>query len=359
MNKRSYPQAEPTTLNPLVRLWLAFKWEIGTDMNTLIESNPAPFSRNPYSPHFQPIVKLPEGWLPCCICGDATSPGDQSGVEFVPSLGREVPPNAPMGAGGQEFETQMTRCSTCADRLHEAERLVEEFPRGRGRYVSPSLAIQVVERSLAALAAVNASTPITSERSLRLLIQHVGPLGVGVTWWGRFAPIAERTADSKTGSALPWAWLPEEQRIAARKAATTWMSARTERPRPLAPPIGHGCYLCGVATVEALPSRAAHVWREANLRPEQLGGTGSTYTRVSVCAPCYFEAQKIGSYGPTLLDRLILRAAGIDRKLGAETLQINGARAWGVTGEKPNESAFAHLALGTLRDDFESGRFAR
>lgn len=347
-----HPQTDPRSLHPIHRFCRSFGW---TERLTMTTIN-APHETNPYAAGFAAVVPLPAGWLPCSVCGVATHPDDQHGQKRVLSLGREIGPTDPPSLAQREFETPMTRCPSCADRRDEAVRLVEEFPRGRGRYPQPSLAAQVVDRALAVLAALEHTAVVKNDRSLRQLIEIVGPLGVGITWQGRFAPVAERNADPKTGAAVGWAWLTGEQRHAAREAAAEWLRARVQRPRPLAPPHGAGCYLCGVATVEALPSRAADVWSEARLRPEALGGSRGARVHASVCHGCAAEAEAVGSYGPTLIDRLVLRAAGIDRRLGAEMLQTD-AQAWGTTGRAtPNETPWAHVDLAALRADFESGR---
>lgn len=312
---------------------------------------------NPYAPDFTPVIQLPTNWLACRVCGEATDATTQHGRDTITSHGREFRSGSPTLAA-REFETEMTRCSTCEERRELAVEANAEFPAGRGRLVSDVLANTAVERALAVASVAGQGLKLTSARRVRLAIRYLTPLGLAVTWETKFAPVAEADVKSDTAAALPWAYVPEEIRERARHAFADYLRALTERPQPIPAPLGGACYLCGVASVEALPSRASSVWTEARVSPSALGGTSSAQVRASVCRTCADAAEAVGSYGPSTIERLVLNSAGIARRLGIENVRLDPP-AWGVMGLGPNLTPWAHIDLDHLRRQFDSGKVGR
>ncbi|MCU4296340.1 hypothetical protein D3I60_04465 [Brevibacterium permense] len=315
---------------------------------------------NPYAENFTPIVELADGWLACRVCGVATAPTVQHGQDTITSWGREYRGNSPtlQRQAAQEFETTMTRCTTCEERREQAVAVNIEHPTGRGQYLADAIANTAVERALAVAAVAETDLKLTSARRVRLAIRHLTPEALGLVWESRFAPVAEAEAKEDSGAALPWAHVPEERRAEARRAVASYLRALTERPQPITAPTGGGCYLCGVASVEALPSRASRVWAEARVSPSSLGGTSTAHLSVSVCRTCADAAEAYGAYGQSMMARLVLEAAGISRKLGIENVRLDPP-AWGVLDIEPNPTPWAHIDLADLREKFESGRIGR
>lgn len=341
------------TINNLPRLTRLWRRLTTTKGPTMIETNP-------YAENFTPIVELADGWLACRVCGVATAPTVQHGQDTIISWGREYRGGSPSlrRKAAQEFETTMTRCSACEERRERAVAVNIEHPAGRGQYVADVIANTAVERALAVAAVAEHDLKLTSARRVRLAIRHLTTEALGLVWESRFAPVAEAEANPSTGAALPWSHVPEEGRARARQAVAAFLRAVTERPETTPAPTGGGCYLCGVASVEALPSRASSAWTEARVSPSSLGGTSTAHRRVSVCRTCAEAAEAYGAYGPSVMAYLVLEAAGISRKLGIENVRIDPP-AWGVMNIEPNPTPWAHIALADLREKFETGRVGR
>ncbi|WP_453984286.1 hypothetical protein [Brevibacterium casei] len=318
------------------------------------------YETNPYAPEFTPTVELADGWLACRVCGVATAPTVQHGQDTITSLGREYRGGSPSlrRKAAQEFETTMTRCSACEERRERAVAVNIKHPAGRGQYVADVIANTAVERALAVAAVAETDLKLTSARRVRMAIRYLTTEALGLVWESRFAPVAEAEAHPSTGAALPWSHVPEEGRARARQAVAAFLRALTERPQPTPAPTGGGCYLCGVASVEVVPSRASSAWTEARVSPSSLGGTSTAHRRVSVCRTCADAAEAYGAYGQSMMERLVLEAAGISRKLGIENVRLDPP-AWGVMNIEPNSTPWAHIDLADLREKFETGRVGR
>lgn len=105
------------------------------------------------------------------------------------------------------------------------------------------------------------------------------------------------------------------------------------------------------------PSEAREVWHPLHSTVAALGGRGPGQVDGEICTTCHAERERVGMTGPTLIDRLVMRAAGIEGKLGADQLLLNQVPAFAVTGRtKPNSSPWSHINLKQLKSDFEGGR---
>lgn len=320
-----------------------------------------PFSTRPKSPRFRAVVPLPSEWLACRLCGAATPPGEQHGVETIRSEGRmpvgaETMLRATRDGVGESFETPLTRCPVCAEIRAEAERLAAESP-GLGVDFGIRGAVEVVERALIAAAAVGQPARIGSTRDLRLAVAHLSQLGGVIRWASRFEGLAERAADPRTGAATPFAHVDEAQLGRLRTAFAAYLRARVERPIPIVPREAVACLLCGVGQVLGLPSRAAEIWRPMRVKASAIGGRGNEKISGELCPACAAEADVVGIVGATAIEHLVLRAAGVERRPAAFGVTFRATPAWAVSGQKtPNARPWAHLDLAQLRVDVESGR---
>lgn len=142
----------------------------------------------------------------------------------------------------------------------------------------------------------------------------------------------------------------------ARATLGDYLRARTERAQPTPPPFGMACYHCGIEEIVALPSQAADAWKAVTLQPGPLGGHSVEPVRAAVCRTCAEEQLSLGSWGPTLLDRLVLKSAGLWGKRGVENYLL-GVAAWGTLAGNPvpNPTPWAHHDLAQLRTEIELG----
>ncbi|MBP1325313.1 deoxycytidylate deaminase [Leucobacter exalbidus] len=327
-----------------------------------------PYSTNRLSPRYRNIVPLTGDALPCGICGQWTPSAEQTGTEIVKAIGysprtshEQIVASRKGGAVGDPFETRMTRCITCATLRTEAAQLAAQYPHavvvGEFAYAG-STAVDVVERALAAVAVTGRNISMRQPRDLKLALEHLVTLGGSLRWQSRFEGLADRDARPDTAAAMPWSHLTEQQVGVARRAFAGYLRARTERPVPVVPTEAAGCYICGIGEVVALPSQAITTWHSVKLSPERLGGKpGTPQTETEVCSTCHAEHNAVGAWGPSLLDKLALRAAGVERHVGAYDVQLNGVKAWGTTGKKrANRTPFEHMNLAQLADDIRAGR---
>lgn len=325
-------------------------------------------STNRLSPCYRAVVPLgTDGALACSICGDFTAEAEQRGVELVEALGfaprtlrEKVSADMRGGALGQPFATKMTRCPHCSNNRDLAEHLVARYPgtAQTGDLVFyGSAAVDAVEFVLAAVDGADIEIPIQSRRDMRLACKHLLDIGRMITWAARFAGIADRDARPDTAAAVPWAHLSKESLAETRRARIDYLKARNERPTQVKPSEALACYLCGIGEVTARPSQAANQWHFVKILPESFGGRyGAERVDAEVCAMCFNEYREVGVWGATLLDRLVLRTAGVLGHPGAQDVHLNGVRAWGSSRRtKPNATRFAHLNLGKLAEDIRTG----
>lgn len=320
-----------------------------------------PFITDSKARDYKPIVDLPEGWLACKMCGLALPPDEQNEVMNVQSFGRILPWPASIAERKREYNITLSYCGDCTLRKTKAAQLATEFPSAcvaNGIIHVGSLATNAVESALAVLASLGEDPEITQPKSLRLLLENTLSIAHSLTWAGRLTPFIERGAKPETGAARPWSHLTEAQLSAARQSTAQWLQARIEQPVPLAPLHGAGCYMCGIGSIEALPSRIDNVWKETHIVPRHAGGTSSEKVAASVCATCWAEFQRTGGWGMSLRERLVLRAAKINGGLGVERIDFDHLPAWGVTDRtKPNASPWAHINLEKLVADIQGGAF--
>ncbi|MGO1573882.1 hypothetical protein [Agrococcus casei] len=323
-----------------------------------------PFETDPNARDYQPIVTLPPEWLPCDGCGLALPIPEQVGPpRELTSYERVLPPDAPPLVGRprpRPFFTTMSRCTDCSARSEQAAALVKQYPRAIATSefsFHGSHAVEQLERVLAGLAIIEQAPTIKNARAMHLLMETMLPATSAILWSSRFAPVALRDAKSKTGTARPWAHLRADDATRMRQAYATWLRRRTEVPRPHPHPDGSGCYICGIGEYVAETTGAA--WQPVRLNPGVLGGQwGAPVVEAHVCADCRAVHADIGAWGPTLLDKLVLQAAGVQPLADAHDLQPNGVQAWGTTGRKrPNPTPFEHVNLAQLADDVRSGAF--
>jgi len=331
---------------------------------TVKSHTPRPFEVRPSTRSYEPIVASTEGWLACRLCGVLLPPDEQAREPHtVRSMGRVPAPGTYIpGPMQRESEIQMTTCAACNGLRAEATRLAAEFPSGcrtTDYLLMGERAVMAVEGCLAALQLLSARHEIRGARQLRLLLREILPSVPQITWEGRFVPYADHDAKSETGAARPWAHVPAEVVAATRTAWAAWLRARVERPRPIAAPTAAACYLCGVGTVEALPSHAHHAWHTLRVRPSALGASRAAKDLTTdVRATCHAAYAELRGWGPTLLEQLVMRAAGLEGNARWQQVEVSGLRAWGTMGRTvPNPTPWAHLDLAQLDSDLRTGVF--
>lgn len=338
-----------------------------TESEATMPKKKTPHTTNRFSPRYRNIVPAKGGALADSITGEWTPADEQNGIERVEAIGY-APANDTErlialrhgGAVGRPFDTVLTRGNASAARRAFAERLVAMFPgaaRAGDLVYFGTAAVDSVEFVLAATDALGVELNVKKPRDLALACEYLLDVGRSLTWRSRFAWIATPGADPATAAVRPWGHLSARQLAEARRAYAEYLRARIERPELLRPTDGSpACFVCGVGEVLGLPSRAAEAWHTVTLRPHSLGGKpGMRPVETEVCAVCAAEAEAVGSYGPTMLDRLVKRAAGIEGNPRARDLQLS-AKAWGVMGRKrANAVAFGHLDLARLVDDVRAG----
>lgn len=328
-----------------------------------------PHSTNPKSPRYRSIVPTKKGALACAICGDYTPEKEQTGLLQVEALGFAPRNNFEIlhaesrgGALGNPFETIMTRCPSCAARRGKAERLAELFP-GAARTSElvfyGSAAVEAIERVLAAIAATGGEVTMRQARHITLACKYLLKIGGTATWRVRFSGVVEHGVNPSTAAAGPWTHLSKEERSKVTQAFRNYLQARVERPIHITPAEATACFMCGIGSIKALPSRANTVWHTVMLKPESLGGkVGTPRVETEVCQNCFVAFTRVQTWGPSLLDTLVLRAAGVEMHGNAQGLQLNRVKAWGTSGRrKANSEPFAHVNLEQLANDVRSGVF--
>jgi len=308
-------------------------------------------------------VDLDGGALACLSCGVAVAPPHAAVVPFYAS-GR-------MGAfqpvtQAEHFTTErMARCRACAANEQRAEQVLAAHPAVAHSIGGHSVAVHRVSGALDALAALYAAGHRTlsvdaltqDDRSVRLLLHHLTPVGVAARWSGRFTPVLDRTAAPGTASAHPWGHVDAALASALRDAYAALLRARVTTPRPIPPPADgspRGCLLCGVATVTALPS--AQVWTAVKVTTAALGGQPSPDRLPGhLCPTCARAADEAGGIGPTAMERSLMDHLGVGRSMAATDLV--GMVAWCALRPTPEPSAAPWEHLGDLRALVDSLRF--
>ncbi|WP_353828217.1 hypothetical protein [Agromyces sp. SYSU T0242] len=280
--------------------------------------------------------------LACYACGCAVPPphGALVDVEGMPEW--VVALDDPRPRAGKT--TTMTRCARCEQAHERAATLLDEHPRVKAQMGSRSIGLHRVEAALNALDAIGRDTPLHTDASLRLLVEHMTPLGVAVRWASQFTPVWTKEARDDVAASQPWEHVTTWQREDLRKAFAGLLNARVERPLPYGPPTGGGCMLCGVETVSALPSQAAGLWTPATVDPSAIGGRRSP-ERVAgyLCPTCDRARSEVGSLGPTAMERSVMLHFALRRRSMTPT-ELVGLRGWLVSGvDEPNERPWEHI----------------
>lgn len=309
-----------------------------------------------------PIIKLADEALACGVCGVEAGPegAERGGTETVRSLGRvsrvaalmRLPEDSPSRARElreAEFTVKMTRCAECLDRRREAEELLRDFPSARGPFPQDSVAVPRFEAALIVLAAIGEHVELTTARDVSRLVTALVDLAHGLTWSARFVPTAADDVKVDECASRPFAHLTERQLGAARAALLAWRVRRVERPIGLLPPVGDGCFLCGVGTVTMRPSRRSEAWHQVTIRVGNFHGSSDEKRDVALCITCHGARREGEALGTALVDRLVKRVSGVAMMLGGDRVTTD-ALPWGLSGRaKPNTERWAHIDLEDLR----------
>jgi len=291
------------------------------------------------------VAPTPDGHLPCAACGVAV-PADDAYERIPvgePILGAKQVGGSDRAEDAMTVRTyaQMTRCSSCADRLALARLLVDAHPAVTRRIGSPAVATERVTAALDGLAALGAPLPdaaTTTGTKVARLVHRLALPGAIAQWASHQR--GEKAAAAEVTTA-PWAHLDDEDQTALRDAYAALLSDAIG-PRPTPPPDDgspRGCLFCGVG------QQPSNAWEQVNTRTRALGSTGKD-ERVSgyLCGACADEAAKAGAIGPTARERSLLAHLGV----GINPLNpahLDGVSAWYLTGRPPSRTRWAHVAL--------------
>lgn len=284
---------------------------------------------------------LPEGHLPCLACGVAVPPPHEATEQITwPAISEGAP-----SVRRPARTITMTRCESCRSTRTQAEALAASNRRLVAGIGSPSIATYRLELALTGLDVVGATLRDSTERGLRLLLEHMTIPG-GLSRWARHAESASRCAEA------PWSFVGDEARADLRKGYAALLRARVERPRPVPHPEGGGCLLCGVGAVLALPSRAHTVWTARTVTPSSLGGRGPERISGYLCPLCESAADAARSVGPSAMEGSLLAYLEVPRRAYAP-VELRGLVGWGALhpAAEPNETPWQHMgSLERFRD---------
>lgn len=294
------------------------------------------------------VATLPDGSTACAHCGVPTTvPGSAFHV-----LAREVP----IGDSGSVRTEDMKPgssvtfglCAECVAVGDLARHLLDASPATARRIGSPAL--HQVTAALDALRVIGAPLPETTTGDALDELLDLAPLGASARWSAQFAPLWRHGARPGRAASEPWLFVGVEPRAEIRGAYARWL-ARRRPARPISCPSG-GCLLCGVGSVLARHGDAP--WRATAANGSVLGGARGSVSG-HLCPACQVAQDEAGSH---MLDAAIMAVIDPDgaiRRKRPYAPEVQGARAWGVTGRKPNRAPFAHLDLDGLRESFMLG----
>jgi len=244
-------------------------------------------------------VPLPEGHLPCPLCGIAVPDPD-------PPPAFTDQERATLGWG--QRPERFARCAECSRLAEQAAAIVADHPKFAAR-VGQALARERVEGTLVALSLLGRPTP---EDSIAMLVDRLHVAGNAARWRRPLAPAPGLC------SPRPWAHVSLSQRASLRAAFALVLRDRMARHQPpvrLVCPT-RGCVLCGVeavpmAAVEVLrrggPEAAVIVsWRQVTTTPASLGGKGPQSVRGHLCPPCAEAVESEGAVGPSARHRALV-----------------------------------------------------
>lgn len=305
-------------------------------MNTLFRRRPQPDPEPVEPPNTDPIP-LPvdengnELAVPCRTCGIAV-PGSATERRDY-----DLPT-------GRVWTQGFARCGPCGALRARAEQFVAATPGLAGRY--GSIVTDLLESSQVALNVLNRPVPEQAERAdIERWLKFLTPAGSSVQWMTRATdapgyshpfPFSYLTDDDLAGVRAGYAEV-----LAERLAANTPPVVVT--PPPIDPDfirrgdhaIPDGCLMCGVGRL-AVPVMAQNPWTlfPGGIGPHQLGGRRSpTSLRGYACPNCQAAVNRVGSVGPTAMERSLVVALGVEKswRPGASLNGVSGGVDWSGT----------------------------
>lgn len=290
------------------------------------------------------VVPLPESHLACMNCGQAVDMDrdDAPAVQRLTMYGREQSPEtSPLeqmlsARAHAERDLEFVHCADCADLESLAERIVDAHPAVGWAIGARSIAIEHVEMALAALSALgyaqSAPRLTKTDADLRRLLRLLSRAGGSARWAARLVPFSRWNADAATCSAGRWSHLEYDPEGAhdLRQAYAQLLRELTEAPTSLPCPSG-GCTLCGVGSVEGLPTKAENLWIALG---DQAGHS---------CPSCWPAIQYAGVVGPTAGERALFEflKVPVNRRTEFEAAVTR----WGSLpgNPAPNDRPWQHL----------------
>jgi hypothetical protein len=312
-------------------------------------------------------MTLPADHLACLVCGVAVASPPEAERVALSVWGRADTPFLPhVKANAPPSEVMMTRCAACIGVHERARAVLASHP--RVEWAIGTVALHQLECALDALDALAAQPGrmlsgrvealTESDAAVRALLTALTTPGAMARWAARFAPVTLRDAAPDSAATSRWAHLSDGHVKALRDGYAALLRARIQVPGPVRPPDGAGCLLCGIGSVQVVPSRAHEAWTWRRVRPSVLGGkAGPEPVDGYLCPACVRAVVAVGSIGPTAMERALLAHLGVGQRSLSAT-ELVGLVAWCAVTPRPSEPnarPWEHVAgLAALADELRT-----
>ncbi|KRB38825.1 hypothetical protein [Microbacterium sp. Root180] len=323
---------------------------------------------------YQPWTRLRGRALPCAACGVAVSAIYPERVEVLEVPLRAVKVGFENGFRhvSDSLDAQVTRCDQCWRIRESAVDMLRANPDVKRAIGSPEIALYRLELALSALDALGVTDHRVIDehtktgRAIMRLIDKYAAAGGGA-WWSSHARRAggQRVFDTPASSSR-WSHLGTAEHVALHRVRVEEFRERTERPKPVAltdyDGRPSGCMLCGVGTVDVLPSLASHAWTAMEADAQAIGGRPTPEPiEGAVCPRCDKAIDAAGGVGQSAMRASILDYLGANFGPRWETAAPDfGVVGWAVLrGVQPNATAWDHVDLSPLSEEIAPFATAR
>jgi len=310
-----------------------------------------------------PERDLPEGALPCRMCGQAVPDPAPGAVETItlpsPYNGRGVPM-------GSDIGIPTTRCPECVRRRDSARQLMEDHPRIARE--NGNVGVDRADAMLAIFEAIGDNRGrmleplLATDDGLRELLEAMTSFGAAASWSAGFARPGKCEARR-------WGHVTDAVRKEASNAHRDLVLRRMETPEPVAPPAHDGalagCGFCGRGTLVVKPSKAVEAWGPLfRILPGVVGGSGPDRIPAHLCPDCRASLRTTGGgIGIRAVEHALLASRGY-APMESWRVELSGVRAFAALrpGTKPSAQRWAHLGqeqLARLDADLVSSPFVR
>jgi hypothetical protein len=152
----------------------------------------------------------------------------------------------------------------------------------------------------------------------------------------------------------------------ARSEFAGLLQRRMERPKPIAPPSGHGvirgCGFCGIGAVIGKESATHAIWGDEYRLPlASLGGRGGEVLAhlCPVCRPSLLASGNAVGLPAAWLSAIRFR--GYEPRSSAGVVSLSGVAPWAVLSQhaQPNERPWEHIDLAALDNELKFTMYVR